>query len=74
MKDPREALMNDVRNAVMKETALELASYMENKGWFNTCLNCCEWNETNELCNKFKERPPAKIIVKGCEHHTDIPF
>jgi hypothetical protein len=51
-----------------------LTTYMLEVGMFQTCLNCCDWNDTTEMCIKFNARPPAKIIVSGCEHHTDIPY
>lgn len=47
---------------------------MEAKGIFDTCLNCVHWHETKEICTKFNERPPAEVIIHGCEHHDVIPF
>ena len=58
-----------------RESALkELIQGMMNDGWFTTCTNCCDWNDKTEMCMKFKVRPPAKVIVVGCEQHSDIPF
>ncbi len=38
------------------------------------CTTCLHWRE-HEICAKFSERPPARIIIVGCEAHTDlIPF
>jgi Fe-S-cluster containining protein len=40
-----------------------------------SCLNCINFDEANELCNIYKQRPPARIIAKGCEQwFDDIPF
>lgn len=40
-----------------------------------TCLNCSRFDEPNELCGKYGGRPPARIIVLGCDGHEDeIPF
>lgn len=39
---------------------------------FKTCLNCKHFNEQLELCNKFKSRPPARVIAFGCPAHEDI--
>lgn len=37
-----------------------------------SCLKCMNWE--NEMCKKFKQRPPTKVIIEGCEHHDFIPF
>ena len=39
-----------------------------------SCLQCLHWKEKEEMCGLFKQRPPAKIIVVGCEKHEFIPF
>ena len=40
-----------------------------------TCLNCTQFNEATELCGRCNMRPPARIIVSGCDQHEDeIPF
>lgn len=39
------------------------------------CLNCDYFDEKAELCTKAKARPPAQIIVLGCNLWTPlIPF
>lgn len=41
------------------------------------CINCVFFRESEELCSKFKQRPPARVIALSCEHHedcNDIPF
>lgn len=53
-------------------------------GLDKTCVNCAHWSqsvehggrtEEKEMCHKFYQRPPARIIVQGCpEHMHDIPF
>lgn len=53
-------------------------------GLDRTCLNCAHWSQgvdnggpSNpvELCHRYNQRPPARIIVSGCpEHMHDIPF
>lgn len=47
---------------------------LKDEGYLDNCTTCMWWNDEKEICNKFKERPPAKTIVKGCEHHELIPF
>lgn len=42
---------------------------------FRTCLTCTYFKD--EICQKAKARPPAFIIVRGCEKYLDldsIPF
>lgn len=42
-----------------------------------TCLNCVHFNEPTEICTKFNQRPPARVIALSCEQHEDnhdIPF
>jgi hypothetical protein len=41
-----------------------------------TCLTCDHFREhKGEVCAKFNQRPPAKIIAFGCEHYeNEIPF
>lgn len=47
---------------------------------FQSCL-ICEFFQENEICKMFNVRPPARIIVFGCEKFKesdklddDIPF
>lgn len=40
-----------------------------------SCLNCDKFDETNELCNKYGGRPPARIIAFGCDGYEEkVPF
>lgn len=39
-----------------------------------SCLQCMHWKENKEICEKFNQRPPAKVIVNGCQYHDFIPF
>lgn len=46
---------------------------------FRSCINCINFNQNQEICNKYKQRPPAKIIAKACPEwsydiNDDIPF
>ena len=40
------------------------------------CTKCIYWDFNNDMCGKFDVKPPATVIVKGCEHFMpdDIPF
>lgn len=39
-----------------------------------SCLQCMHWQDEKEICERFNQRPPAKIIVNGCQYHDFIPF
>lgn len=44
------------------------------EGLFPNCTQCLHWHETKEICQLYKQRPPAKVIVKGCEKYEFVPF
>lgn len=72
-KTPKEILEN--RKARRAEYVDTLIEKMEDLGVFRSCLTCDFWEQTNEICGMFKQRPPARIIVLGCSEHSDeIPF
>ena len=44
---------------------------------FKSCINCNHFNDKKEICLLANSRPPAPIIVYGCDSHiekNDIPF
>lgn len=44
---------------------------------YKSCMNCSNFDEKNELCLIYRERPPARIIAYGCIKWVDveeIPF
>lgn len=69
-----EALRLNNRHDLLNILGLNFTNYLFEQGWFTTCLNCHYWNKEQDICGKFNQRPPAKIIISGCEEHTDIPF
>ena len=41
----------------------------------NNCMICDNFDQVKEVCKFYNARPPAKIIVVGCEKFcADIPF
>lgn len=47
----------------------------DNEHPFQSCITCDKFDEKEELCTLFKTKPPAKVIVYGCEKWEDkIPF
>lgn len=60
-------------NEFYTELGQVLAAYVYNST--KTCIRCCHFDEQAEHCLKFKQRPPARIIVLGCgEFEEEIPF
>lgn len=41
-----------------------------------SCLNCTRFNEQREVCILYVQRPPAKVIAKGCSEwdSIELPF
>lgn len=80
MTDAERILTDTCRKDAMTKLALILAGNMDDMGMFRTCLNCEHWIEgtphnIQQICGKYKVRPPTKIIVCGCDDHSDnIPF
>lgn len=63
----------DLQQAISKpvKAALQTMDYP-----FQTCITCEYFNE-QEICTVANQRPPAKVIVFGCDSWTDgdeIPF
>ena len=66
--------------------ATGIVEWALDQGLFRSCLNCEHWNGEQapgvtlnyppETCRKHgNQRPPARIIVTGCDDHSDnIPY
>lgn len=43
-----------------------------------SCLNCDSFDEQNEVCTRYRQRPPARVIAFGCPDwvnlNDDVPF
>lgn len=48
--------------------------FMVEKGVLSTCLTCRNWHKEDETCGSAGARPPAEVIVFGCNQWDDIPF
>lgn len=71
IKDTKERHGNNAEIVVAIDKAIRAAIDSASK----SCLNCIHFNEKSELCGRCNQRPPARIIVLGCEQHEDeIPF
>lgn len=57
--------------------ALNTQSINEKDGLGSNCISCKKFDEPSEICKKYNQRPPARIIALGCEFWEDndtIPF
>lgn len=58
-----------------RHVAQRIATLMDQEKVFRNCTNCEHWRHTEERCGKWNARPPATVIVTGCDDHSDeIPF
>lgn len=73
-KTTSEILRTTNRQDLLNYLALNFTEFLFQQGYFSTCLNCHHWQDKIEMCGKFNQRPPATVIVSGCNEHTDIPF
>lgn len=52
---------------------LMLSISLQDKDAFTeSCVNCVNFDEPKELCRKFQQRPPARIIAYGCTDYEDV--
>lgn len=67
----RPAMNEAQRNKLVIERQ---KAQIDNFIWQN-CPNCEHWNKDKEECKQWNVRPPASIIVVGCENwFVNIPF
>lgn len=53
----------------------EMLDFLGARGWFRNCTTCMDWDSEKDQCARHDAKPPADVIVKGCEDHSDlIPF
>lgn len=50
---------------------LRLAKKIHERRVIPSCLTCEHFVEANELCIKYKQRPPARVIAYGCPSWDD---
>lgn len=66
--------MNDRYNQLRQERVPVLENLISDLV-FRSCLNCENFDSQNEVCALAKARPPAKVIVYGCQKwEACIPF
>lgn len=70
-----QVLQGHTRYNALDALARKLADSWYAANLFKSCINCDHWQDDKQLCGQFNALPPAKVIVVGCEKHTDlIPF
>lgn len=81
MTTDAERILSDAnRKDALNKLSLILVNYMDEMGMFKSCVNCEHWLEGPpdnklQICGLYKMRPPTKVIVSGCDSHSDnIPF
>lgn len=73
--DAERVLADTCRHDAMNKLALIFTSFLMDNGFFRSCSNCEHWVNGKEICGKYDARPPVKVIVAGCEDHSDfVPF
>ncbi len=65
----------DIKAKMRAEVRLAVLDVLEKEHPLQSCINC-EHFRKNETCGLYGIRPPAKIIVYGCEKWTSdiIPY
>ena len=68
--------MTDFKAKMRTEVRLAILDVLEKESPLQSCINC-EHFQADEKCKLFNARPPAKIIVYGCEKwigKDEIPY
>jgi hypothetical protein len=85
-QDANRLLTSDDRVGLLHALVKGIVDEWADAGLFRSCLNCSYWEGQKTIpdangpahpegCGKYFMTPPAKVIVAGCEDHTDlIPF
>lgn len=42
--------------------------------WNRNCLNCQHFAEGPDTCQKWRTKPPARVILTACEAFEKLPF
>lgn len=58
----------------MPELIERIRNAMEAAGVFRNCTECMYWKSDGEMCDLYKQRPPAQVIIDGCDSFDVIPF
>lgn len=64
----RSELQTQVDDRLIERLATTLLDARRN------CITCEFFNMSSEICSLAQKRPPAKVIVFGCENYSQFPF
>ena len=42
------------------------------EGILESCISCKNFHEQSEICKKYRQKPPARVIAFGCKEYDDI--
>ena len=66
-----------IREISLKEVLAEITTRINRVDLYRSCLTCTVWQSKEEMCGKWKQRPPAEVIANGCDDYfdqDDTPF
>lgn len=72
MSEPRPTMRNTIRLSVEALQKAMETTPMNTKGCWRSCISCDHFNEPEEICKKFGQRPPARVIAFGCPAYDDV--
>jgi hypothetical protein len=67
----------DAKYDIQSAVANAVINIIRDDPIYRSCLNCMYFNEQAELCSKYNQKPPARIIAYACptwENQDEIPF
>jgi len=79
MTQPINKHLSEIANGHLErivKNAIDLASMLP-QDIVKSCLTCGYFHEPEEMCKKFKMKPPARVIAFSCESYDgscDVPF
>lgn len=61
----RQDFIDAVTMALLRNLLKDIPRHLELMT--RCCINCNNWGENSEICNKANLKPPARVIAFGCE-------
>lgn len=68
MPTDRSDLQRELDDRLVERIATTLLDARRN------CVTCEFFDMSSEICALAQKRPPAKVIVLGCENYSRFPF
>lgn len=70
-------IRDGLAEAVCQRIIQSMRSVLAGELPVSSCLSCVHFNEPNEICGRYNQRPPARVIANGCPEYIDyydVPF